>query len=155
MGGVGLGGSWKKKVISIYGRNNISGTYGYFKKVALGGGKFSPRVQEHTDSDSLIMDISSTLSSIGYSGIGYLKAGIKALKIDGKEPNFENCLTGDYPLARFLNIYINKKPSKKLDKLTFEFLRFALSKEGQEVVETYGYFPMEPELAEKVLLELE
>ena len=154
-GAVGLGGSWKNKAISIYGRNSLSGTYGYFKKIALDKGNFTSRVQEKPDSSSVVLSISSNLSGIGYSGVGYLTSGVRGIPIDGAEPIFENCITGDYPLARFLNIYVNKKPGKKLDKLTFEFLRFALSQEGQEVVEIYGYFPMESELAEKVLLGLE
>lgn len=152
---MGLGGSWKNKAISIYDRNSLSGTYGYFKKIALDKGNFTSRVQEKPDSSSLVLSISSNLSGIGYSGIGYLTSGVRGISIDGAEPIFDNCITGDYPLARFLNIYGNKRPGKKLDKLTFEFLRFVLSQEGQEVVEIYGYFTMEPELAEKVLLGLE
>ena len=58
------------------------------------------------------------------------------------EANYDNCLSGDYPLARFLMVYVNKKPGQPLDKLTLEFLKFVLSKEGQAIVEKDGYFPM-------------
>jgi phosphate transport system substrate-binding protein len=58
------------------------------------------------------------------------------------EPSYENCVNGEYPLARFLYVYINKKPDAPLDALTSEFLKFVISKEGQEVVVKDGYFPL-------------
>jgi phosphate transport system substrate-binding protein len=67
------------------------------------------------------------------------------------EPTYENALSGDYPLARFLLVYVNKKPGQPLDKLTLEFLTFVLSKEGQMIVEKDGYYPMPAELAAEVV----
>jgi phosphate transport system substrate-binding protein len=58
------------------------------------------------------------------------------------EATAANSLTGDYPLARFLYVYVNKAPGKPLDPLTREFLKLVLSKEGQEVVIKGGYFPI-------------
>ena len=94
--------------------------------------------------------------AVGYSGIGYKTSGVRALPIagdDGKfyEADYENALSGDYPLARFLMVYVNKKPGKALDKLTLEFLKFVLSKEGQAIVEKDGYFPMPAEVAAEVV----
>ena len=68
---------------------------------------------------------------------------------DGKfvEANYENCLSGDYPLARFLYVYVNKKPGAPIDKLTAEFLKFVASKEGQEIVVKDGYFPIPANVA--------
>lgn len=150
-GQVGLKGTWNSSPISRYGRNSASGTYGFFKKVALGKGDYSSSVKEQPGSSAVVQGISSDLSGIGYSGIGYLTSGVKGIAVDGAEPNFENCISGDYPLARFLNIYVNKKPGKSLDRLTYEFLRFILSNEGQEVVEKDGYFPLPAEVASGIL----
>jgi phosphate transport system substrate-binding protein len=71
------------------------------------------------------------------------------------EPTYENCLTGDYPLARFLYIYVNKKPGAPIDQLTREFLRYVLSKQGQEAVFKDGYFPLPPSVVTETLAELE
>ena len=83
--------------------------------------------------------VASDISAIGYSGIGYITSGVKAVPLGeeaGKyvEATYENCLSGDYPLARFLYVYVNKKPGEPIDKLTTEFLKFVLSKQGQEIV---------------------
>ena len=63
------------------------------------------------------------------------------------EANYANCLNGSYPLARFLYVYVNKSPSKDMDKLTSEFMTFVLSKQGQEIVIKDGYFPLTADTA--------
>jgi len=159
-GELGLGGKFKERPVSLYGRNSASGTYGYFKEVALGGGDFSPRVKEQPGSSAVVQGVASDLYSIGYSGIGYKTSGVKALALafDEREPAYQptpdNSLSGDYPLARFLYIYINKDPNEALDTLTREFLHFVLSREGQKVVAKDGYFPMPAPLVKQVRAEL-
>jgi len=159
-GELGLGGKFKERPVSLYGRNSASGTYGYFKEVALGGGDFSSRVKEQPGSSAVVQGVASDLYSIGYSGIGYKTSGVKALALafaEGEpayEPTPDNSLSGDYPLARFLYIYINKDPNEPLDTLTREFLHFVLSREGQEVVAKDGYFPMPGALVKQVRAEL-
>jgi phosphate transport system substrate-binding protein len=146
-GELGLTGEWAAKPISLYGRNSASGTYGFFKEEALGKGDFKPSVKEQPGSSAVVQGIGSDLGGLGYSGIGYKTSEVRALPLgetEGKyvEPNYENCLSGDYPLARFLYVYVNKKPNAPLDKLTAEFLKFVVSKAGQEVVVKDGYFPI-------------
>jgi phosphate transport system substrate-binding protein len=141
-GDVGLAGEWANKPISLFGRNSASGTYGFFKDTALKGGD------------------ASDVSGIGYSGIGYATSGVRAVNLEGSngkayEPTLENCLNGKYPLARYLYIYINKKPGQPLDTLQAEFLKFVASKAGQEVVVKDGYFPMPSSVALKELKKLE
>jgi phosphate transport system substrate-binding protein len=148
-------GDWASKPISLYGRNSASGTYGFFKKVALLGGDYSTSVKEQPGSSAVVQGVSSDLGGLGYSGIGYKTSGVKALKLAGEEggqfePTAENCISGDYPLARTLYIYCNKAPNKKLDKLTREFLRFTLSKQGQEIVAKDGYYPLPAQIAEQI-----
>ena len=146
-GQLGLSGQWKNTPTTLYGRNSASGTYGFFKKVALAKGDFKSTVKEQPGSSSVVQGIATELGGVGYSGIGYKTSGVRTvpLAVEGTdyfEPTMESCLTGDYPLARFLYVYINKKPNEPLDKLTQEFLKFVLSREGQEIVVKDGYYPL-------------
>lgn len=148
--------SWKGRAISLFGRNSASGTYGFFQEHALKKGDFKPSVKEQPGSSAVVQGVGADPYAIGYSGIGYKTSGVRALPIagdDGKfqEANYDNALSGDYPLARFLLVYVNKKPGQPLDKLTLEFLKFVLTKEGQAIVEKDGYFPMPAEVAAEVV----
>ncbi len=58
------------------------------------------------------------------------------------EPTYENSLNGTYPLARFLYIYVNQKPGQPLDRVTGEFIKYALSHEGQEAIVDAKFFPL-------------
>lgn len=145
-GGTGLDGDWSTRPVSLYGRNSASGTYGFFKSVVLQKGDYKDTVKEQPGSSSVVQGVASDLGGIGYSGIGYRTSSVRALPLSDQgplyEPTLENCLSGDYPLARFLYIYVNKKPGAELDKLTYEFLNFVNSKAGQEIVVKDGYFPL-------------
>ncbi len=147
-GQVGLTGDWATRPISLYGRNSASGTYGFFKEHALGNGDFRDEVKEQPGSASVVQGITEDLSGIGYSGIGYRTSGVKTVALAGKGggtpiiPSAANVYNGTYPLARFLYIYINKDPNKPADPLVREFLRYVLSKEGQEAVIKDGYMPL-------------
>lgn len=160
-GALGLSGDWSNRPISLYGRNSASGTYGYFKEHALFKGDFKDNVKEQPGSASVVQGITEDRFGIGYSGIGYKTSGVKALPLaltDKDEfymPDYENCLNKKYPLARTLNIYINKVPNKPLDPLLKEFLKFVLTYEGQEVVVKDGYLPLTKELVDKELKKLE
>ena len=139
--------AWKAKPISLYGRNSASGTYGYVKKAVLDKGDYKSTVKEQPGSSAVVQGVAADLGGIGYSGIGYKTSGVRALPLAAEgdkffEPNVDNCLSGDYPIARFLYVYVNKKPGEPLDKLTQEFINFVLSKEGQEIVVKDGYFPL-------------
>jgi phosphate transport system substrate-binding protein len=160
-GDVGLTGDWTNRGLSLYGRNSASGTYGFFKEHAPFKGDFKDQVKEQPGSASVVQGITEDRFGIGYSGIGYRTSGVRPLSLSGKdakekfEPTYENCLSKNYPLSRFLNIYINKVPNKKSDPLLEEFLRFVLSYEGQEVVIKDGYLPLTYELVQEELKKLE
>jgi len=159
-GELGLTGAWASRPISLYGRNSASGTYGFFKEHALKNGDFRPTVKEQPGSSSVVQGVANDLSAIGYSGIGYRTSGVKALGLSETaggtvaEPTLENCLSGAYPMARFLYIYVNKKPTEPLDKLVHEFVKFVNSKEGQEIVVKDGYYPMPAAVATETLAAL-
>ena len=151
-GDLGLTGDFAGRPVSLFGRNSASGTYGYFKEHALAKGDFKTSVKEQPGSSGVVQGIGSDLYAIGYSGVGYVTSSVKAVQLGEEKgktfaPTYENCLSGDYPLARFLYIYVNKAPGKPLDALTAEFLKFVVSKEGQDVVVKDGYFPLPAEIA--------
>jgi phosphate transport system substrate-binding protein len=149
---VGLAGNWAAKDVQLYGRNSVSGTYGYFKKKALCKGDFRNNVNEQPGSASVVQSISSSVNAIGYSGIGYKTSGVRTVPLAKKGNNFvdatlENVATGKYPLSRFLYVYVNKHPNKPLSPIEAEFLKMVLSKNGQKIVEKDGYVPLSSKMA--------
>lgn len=160
-GDVGLTGAWANKPISLYGRNSASGTYGYFKKHALFKGDYRDTVKEQPGSASVVQGVAKDRYGIGYSGIGYITSGVRAVPLakDAKDQfhaaDMENVMSGKYPLARFLYLYVNKEPGKELAPLVREFLKFVFSKEGQEVVIKDGYLPLPYKILKRELAKLE
>ncbi|MBI4184226.1 MAG: phosphate ABC transporter substrate-binding protein [Proteobacteria bacterium] len=152
-GEVGLAGEWAGRPISLYGRNSASGTYGYFKEVALFNGDYKDSVKEQPGSSTVVQGVASDRYAAGYSGIGYKTADVRAVPLSAKtgakcfEASADNAYAGDYPLARFLYVYLNRNPNQKLDPLRGEFVRFVFSKPGQQVVVKDGYFPITSALA--------
>jgi phosphate transport system substrate-binding protein len=148
---------WAAKPIQLYGRNSVSGTYGYFKEHALCKGDFKSNVNEQPGSASVVQSVTSSTNGIGYSGIGYTTSGIKMVPLAKKageafvEATPENALNGSYPLTRYLYIYVNKKPNTPLAPLDNEFIKMVLSKTGQEVVIKDGYVPLPAKVVNKIL----
>ncbi|EGN75196.1 phosphate binding protein [Idiomarina sp. A28L] len=156
-GDLGLTGNWVTRDIQLYGRNSVSGTYGYFKDTALCSGDFKNGVNEQPGSASVVQSISTSTNAIGYSGIGYLTSGVRALPLawgnstDYVEVNAETAGSGEYPLSRFLYVYVNKHPNRPLDPVTAEFVKLILSYEGQKIVNNDGYVPLPAAVAEEDL----
>jgi phosphate transport system substrate-binding protein len=152
-GQLGLGGEWAEKPITLYGRNAASGTYTYFKEKALLKGDYKDNVKEQPGSAGVVQGITEDRFGIGYSGVGYLTSGVKILGLAYKEggtvyqPSLGNVLAEQYPLGRFLNVYINKAPNAPLTPEVREFFKFVFSKEGQEVVAKEGFLPLTEKLA--------
>ncbi|ADN76999.1 phosphate ABC transporter substrate-binding protein, PhoT family [Ferrimonas balearica DSM 9799] len=158
-GDLGLTGSWANRDIQLYGRNSVSGTYGYFKKKALCKGDFKPNVNEQPGSASVVQSVSTSLNAIGYSGIGYKTAGVRAVPLaksgsDFVEATAANAANGQYPLSRYLYVYVNKHPNRPLDPMVAEFVKFMLSRQGQMVVEKDGYVPLPRAVIAKDLAQL-
>lgn len=155
-GQAGLTGPWETRNLQLFGRNSVSGTYGYFKEHALCKGDFKSTVNEQPGSASVVQSVSTTINAIGYSGIGYVTASVKALPIAKSGDNFveataENAISGKYPLSRYLYVYVNKAPNKPLQPLEREFLKMVLSKTGQEVVVKDGFIPLPKAVADRAL----
>ena len=161
-GDAGLAEStWASRPISLYGRNSASGTYGFFKEVALCGGDFRDTVKEQPGSASVVQGVAEELAGVGYSGIGYRTSGVKTLEIARKEGDPfvsvepANVLAGRYPLARFLYIYLNRAPGRPLSPTVEQFLRFVLSRQGQEAVVKDGYLPLPARIVGQELEQLD
>lgn len=146
--------------IQLYGRNSVSGTYGYFKKKGLCKGDFKNTVNEQPGSASVVQSVSLSKNGIGYSGIGYITSGVKAVPLAKKAGKGfvaatpENAINKTYPLGRQLYVYVNKHPNKPLAPIELEFLKMVLAKVGQEVVVKDGYIPLPAKVAEKQLKKL-
>ncbi|HYN19969.1 MAG TPA: phosphate ABC transporter substrate-binding protein [Thermoanaerobaculia bacterium] len=148
-------GGWGSQPISLYGRNSASGTYGFFKEHALCKGDYKDTVKEQPGSASVVQGVTEDKFGIGYSGIGYRTSGVKPLKLAAKKgspyysTDASEVYSGNYPLSRYLYVYINKAPNKPLDPLVREFVKYILSKEGQEVVVKDGYLPIAAKIAQE------
>ncbi len=151
---LGLSHAWESRPIQIFGRNSVSGTYGYFKEVALCSGDFKKEVNEQPGSASVVHSVGTSISAIGYSGIGYRTPNVRALSLARSatapfvEATAENVIAGHYPLVRILYIYVNKEPNRELPLLEQEFLKLVLSREGQDIVRRDGYIPLSKPMIE-------
>lgn len=150
-------GVWGAKSIQLYGRNSVSGTYGYFKEHALCKGDFKSNVNEQPGSASVVQSVTSSKNGIGYSGMGYSTSGIRMVPLAKKagqpfvDATPENAVKGTYPLTRYLYVYVNKKPNQPLAPLENEFMKMVLSKTGQQVVIKDGYIPLPANVIQKAL----
>jgi phosphate transport system substrate-binding protein len=155
-GDLGLTGEWANKPISLYGRNAASGTYTYFKEHVLKKGDYKSSVKDQPGSSAVIGGIASDKYGIGYSGIGYKTADVKAVPLSDKSAEFvdaevQHAYTGKYPLSRFLLLSVNYKPSSELDPLKREFVKYVFSQQGQQDVVKEGFFPVPPKVRAKAL----
>jgi phosphate transport system substrate-binding protein len=147
-GGVGLTGEWATKPIALFGRNSTSGTYETFRDTVLYKGDFKDELKEQPDSSTVVQMVASDKSAIGYSGIGYLTAGVRTVpltaSVGGKcyDTSAEFAYSGKYPLSRYLYIYLNKNPKQPLDLTAAEFIKYILSRDGQAGTIKEGFYPI-------------
>jgi phosphate transport system substrate-binding protein len=156
-GDAGLTGEWAAKPISLYGRNNISGTYAFFKEIALFSGDYKQQVKQQVGSEAVVQNVAADKFAIGYSGIGYKTDGVRTVPLAvsfGRQcydTSADVTYSGEYPIARYLYVYFNKKPNEPIDPLRGEFIKYVLSKEGQAQTEKSGFYPLTSEMREKEL----
>jgi phosphate transport system substrate-binding protein len=153
-GQLGLGGDWANKPISLYGRNSASGTYGYFKEHVLAKGDYKSTVKEQPGSAAVVQGVTADRAGIGYSGLGYKTAGVRAVPIVGKdgkpyEAADANVYSGAYAISRSLFVYVNKAPGQALQPAVREFVLFVLSKQGQEITAKDGFVPLTSTIVER------
>lgn len=160
-GDVGMGDAWASRPIQLFGRNSVSGTYGFFKEAALCKGDFDPSVNEQPGSASVVQSVGASVNAIGYSGIGYKTSGVRAVPIAKNansafvEAKEDTAVNGSYPLTRYLVVYINKSPNEPLQPIVKEFMKMVLSQQGQQVVVKDGYIPLPAAVVAKELAKLD
>ncbi len=159
-GDVGLTGEWAAMPISLYGRNSISGTYEFFREIALNDGDYKDEVKQQPGSEAVVHGVASDRSAIGYSGLDYKTNDVRAVPLasynGGKcyDTSAEATYSGNYPIARYLYVYLNKKPNEQLDTLRSEFIKYILSKDGQTQTEMAGDYPITNAIREEDLKRL-
>lgn len=160
-GDAGLTGEWADKPISLYSRDAASGTYVFFKEHALFKGDYKDSCKQQPGSAGVINGVANDRYAIGYSGIGFKTPDVRVVPLAKSgdeppvEPTFENTLAGKYPLGRALYVYINKKPGEPLAAHVKEFIKFVLSREGQEIVIKDGFGPLPLKVVEAQLKAIE
>ncbi len=150
--------------ITLHSRNEVSGTFDFFRQTALCGGDFKPETTFHADSRAVVEAVAADINAIGYSGLGYRTDNVRALAI-GSGPGFSETryfpitierfadsgdparrhayvIDGRYPLSRPLFFYVNKAAGEALPDAVTAFLTYVLSQDGQDVLERIGYIPL-------------
>lgn len=137
--------------ITVYSRENSSGTYEFFKEHVLKGKDFAASAQTMPGTAAVLQAVAKDKNGIGYGGAAY-GAGAKHLQIKvdsgapGIDPTEETVLSQKYPIWRYLYIYVNPA----LDKGDIaSYLKWIRSDEGQKVVKEVGYYPLPAQLREK------
>jgi phosphate transport system substrate-binding protein len=129
--------------IILYGRENNSGTYVYFKEHVLKKADYFPTVQTLPGTAAVINAVAKDPRGIGYGGIAYA-GGVKAIKVKkaagtpGVKPTMENVLSARYPISRYLYWYFAGQPKGDVRA----FAQWAVSADGQAVVKNVGYYPL-------------
>jgi phosphate transport system substrate-binding protein len=150
-GDAGLTGDWASAPIAFFGRNALSGTYEFFRTHVLYGGDYKPSVKQQIGSAAVVGGVAADKFAIGYSGLGYKMDGVRAVPVaaydggDCYDTSAEMVRAGKYPIARYLEVYVNKNPAEALDPLRAEFIKFILSKDGQALTEKGGYYSINGE----------
>jgi len=130
--------------ISLYGRENSSGTYEFFKEHVLKNKDFAAATKTMPGTAAVIQGVAKDSNGIGYGGIAYGE-GVKAIKVsktdssDAIAPSEETVLSGKYPISRYLFNYVDPK---KDNGEVAAYINWCISDEGQKVVKDIGFFPL-------------
>ncbi len=159
-GQLGLSGEWAAKPIALYGRNSISGTYEFFREMVLYSGEYKQELKQQPGSEAVVQNVADDKYAIGYSGLGFKTDGVRTVPLssslggDCYDTSADATLSGKYPIARYLYVYLNKKPGETLDPLRSEFVKYILSKEGQTQAEGGGFYSITNDIREQDLKKL-
>jgi phosphate transport system substrate-binding protein len=139
---------WAEAPVHLYGRNGNSGTASFFRDHVLNGAALKNTMKAGPGSASVVVDLVKDRLGIGFSGIGYQISGIRPVPIASVQggryilPSFQTAMDGSYPLRRNLYLYVNKPSKASPPPSVTEYVKFALSQEGQQIVLAHGYYPL-------------
>ena len=126
--------------IVVISRDTSSGTYETFHGLVMNKEEMGSKVEYVNSNPQAHARVKTTIGAVGYVGIGFLDANVKALKVDGVLPSRQTITTGQYPVARPLFMFTNGYP--KLGSMTYKFCTFYLTETGQEIIEAKGFIPV-------------
>ncbi len=170
-GDLGLDGAWKDKPIHPYGLSVSRGFAEYFEDAVFDSSRlWNPEMREFADQagspdggQKLLDALAEDPQGIGYAGLLYHNPEVRPVALAARaegpyvEPSRDSVLDHSYPLTRKISMYLNQAPGQTVDPKLREFLRYVLSREGQEAVvrDGGGYLPMLAPLASAELEKLE
>ena len=143
-----LEGDWDKAPIRLYGADRFSGTTTFFREHVCQDAPLKKSIDAKAGSASVVVAVAQDRFGIGYAGIGYRMSDVRPLPLasvsGGRyvEPSFQTAMDGSYPLRRPLYLYINKAPKSSVSPAVVEYVKFALSQQGQQAVLAKGYYPL-------------
>jgi phosphate transport system substrate-binding protein len=161
-GDLGLAGPWRDRPIHLYGLPISRGFARFFEQRVFGGADlWQPSLREFadlkgskggaTDGGQRMLDaMADDPDSIGYAGLLYHNAAVRPVALAESagapyvEPTVETVMDHSYPLTRMVTMFLNRPPGKPADPKLREFLRYVLSRQGQQAVTQYGrgYLPI-------------
>ena len=153
-GQVGLTEKWAKRPITIYGYDPVDGVNQTFRQQVLDGGEYRLTLRIELTGSAIVQDVAADPEAIGCASIFFAAKRVRAVPLAGSDgqlyaPTAENVRAHKYPLSRFLYVCVNKPPKGPLPGPPAEFVRFLLSREGQQVVVDGGNIPLNAATAEQ------
>lgn len=140
---------WSFGSIALHGRNLASGTHGLFQERALCGGQFRNDISEHPGSSAVVAAVGESTNAMGYAGFNHLTPAVHAVSLYNDEgtpvpPDEVEIQSGDYPLSRYLYLYVNLPPGEALPPAEEALLTLIMSEEGQQIARASGFVPLAP-----------
>ena len=167
-GDVGVKGDFADKPIHLWGLIRPNGIAYFLQLRILKGGDYKDGITERTTVgslaalDAITQGVAKDPYAIGYAGFGNVTPGARTVALAKQsggpyfKGTFEEVLNQQYPLSRVIYIYVNRPPGKPLDPKVREFLKFAVSKQGQDDVVKEGIFlPLPPAMVKEELKKLD
>jgi phosphate transport system substrate-binding protein len=138
---------WSFGSIALHGRNLASGTHGLFQQRALCGGLFRNDISEHPGSSAVVAAVGESANAMGYAGFNHLTPAVHALSLYNDDgiaipPDEAAIQSGDYPLSRYLYLYVNLPPGENLPPAEQALLKLIMSDEGQQIARASGFVPL-------------
>jgi phosphate transport system substrate-binding protein len=142
-GQVGLAGEWADRPITLYGYGPEDGAHQIFRQQVLHDDPFRLSLRAEGGGSSIVQGVAADPGAIGYASIFFACKRVRAVPLTGADGRFyaptpQNVRSHNYPLGRFLYICVNKPPRQPLGGPAAEFLRFLLSREGQQIIAADG-----------------
>lgn len=153
-GDLGATGPFAAQPLTMLGRTPDSGAYALFKKAVLGGNDFRAEVVENVGPASVVRAVADGKGALGYAQLRTRSNRTRVLSLGTTqdsliEPTPENCISGNYPLVHSVYLCTERTTDPEQQRLRTEFLRFVLSREGQEIAQALGLLPLSASQAEK------